>query len=330
MAALERVPGVVAATPVMAPPLTGSGGFDVVPALEGRDAAEGPEGQVPYLNFELTLPGYFETLGLPVRRGRLTTAEDRAGAPPSVVVNESAARALWPGKEALGRRLVVPFPGYQETHWTVVGVVADARYRAFPEVRPSLYVPLLQMPAIAPRWVAVRTAGEGAPGDLLGLVAAAFAEVDPSVRVVGGTTVGERMAAPLARPRLALAVLGALAAIVLLLAAVGTYGAVAASVRGRTLEMGVRMACGATAGDVGGLILREALALAAAGVIAGAAAAVASGRFVESLLYGVGARDPRALAVAAAVVLATTLAACLAPAWRAARTDPREALNSEG
>jgi putative ABC transport system permease protein len=186
------------------------------------------------------------------------------------------------------------------------------------------------MPAIAPRWVAVRTAGEGAPGDLLGLVAAAFAEVDPSVRVVGGTTVGERMAAPLARPRLALAVLGALAAIVLLLAAVGTYGAVAASVRGRTLEMGVRMACGATAGDVGGLILREALALAAAGVIAGAAAAVACGRFVESLLYGVGARDPRALAVAAAVVLATTLAACLAPAWRAARTDPREALKSEG
>jgi putative ABC transport system permease protein len=322
MERIEREPGIVAVTPVLSQPLIGNGGFDLVPTLVG----DPPAGPLPYLNFELTLPGYFETLGLRVVRGRATDETDVRSTLPAVVINEEAAGTLWPGEDALGRQLVLPFPGYEETVWTVVGIAADARYRSYLTIRPSLYVPLRQMPIIAPRWIVVRT---DRAIDLARAVGVAFGEADPGTRVVGVTSVPERMALPLARPRFALAVLSVIAGIILVLAAVGAYGVMAAGVRGRQRELGVRMACGAAPADVGRLILREGLLLATTGIIVGGLASVATGRWVEWLLFGVRATDPLVLAAAAAVVLATAVAACTSPALRAARTDPLTVLRAD-
>jgi ABC-type antimicrobial peptide transport system permease subunit len=165
--------------------------------------------------------------------------------------------------------------------------------------------------------------------ELLPLVAAAFAAEDPSVRVVSATSVGSTLDVPLARPRLSLAVLGAFGVVVLLLAGVGVYGVMAASVRSRFGEMGVRMACGATPTSVGTLILRQGMAFAALGIFAGVAAALASGRLLEGLLFGVSPADGPSLAAACVLVLAVAAAACVPPALRAARTDPVRVLREE-
>lgn len=312
---LEREPGITSATSVLSQPLVGNGGFDLVPTLVG----DPPPGPLPYLNFELTMPGYFETLGQRMVRGRATDRTDVAGGLPAVVINEEAARVLWPGMDALGRQMRLPFPGYEEMDWTVVGITADTRYRSFLTIRPSLYVPLRQMPIMAPRWIVVRTNRDV---DVAAAVGAAFGEVDPGVRVVGATSVPDRMALPLARPRFALAVLSAIAGIILLLAAVGAYGVMSAGVRSRLRELGVRMVCGATPLDTGRLILREGLVLTAAGAGIGILASLATGRYLDTLLFDVRSTDPVAIVGATLIVLGTALAACLLPALRAARTDP--------
>jgi predicted permease len=324
MASLERERGVVAATPVLVPPLVVNGGYDFVPTLEGDVS---PDRSLPYLNFETVLPGYFETLRLPILRGRAIVESDVGGSQHVAIVNETAARALWPGEDPIGKQMIMPWPGYEDVVWMVVGLAADARYRALLEVRPSVYVPLRQMTLFAARWIAVRTAS---PVDLAGAVQSAFAPVDPAVRVVGATAVQERLAEPLARPRFALTVLGVIAAIIVLLAAVGAYGVMAAGVRGRTRELGVRMACGASPASVGGLVLREAVLMAGAGAVIGAAAALATGRFVESLLFGVQPNDPLVLTTAALIVISTAFVACVSPAVRAARTDPLTVLRADG
>lgn len=325
-AALDRLaasPGIVSATLAVAPPLVGRGGFDVVPDLEADDPDDRSR---PYFNLEFTLPGFYDTLRLPAVQGRAPSAADAAGAAPVVVVNETAARLLWPGESPVGQRLRLPFPGFERHDWTVVGVVADARYRELLEVRPSLYVPLRQLPIVAPRWVVVRSAG---PLDPRAAVTAAFTAVDPSVRVLGASSVERHLAAPLARPRLALAVLACIAGLVLVLAAVGAYGVVAADVRSRYRELGIRTACGARPRDLAGLVLRRGLLPVAVGAVIGTVATLASGRFVAALLYGVGPADPVALTAAAAIVLAATTGACVEPALRAARVDPAALLRDD-
>jgi predicted permease len=321
---LMRERGITAATPVIVPPLVVNGGYDFVPTVEGTVS---PDRSLPYVNFETVMPEYFETLRLPIVRGRPTSDADVAGSQTVVVVNEAAAHALWPGEDPIGKRIEMPWPGYADIMWTVVGVAADARYRALLDVRPSVYVPLRQMTLFAARWIAVRTA---APVDLMSVVRDAFATADPGVRVVGVTSVPERLSTPLARPRFALTILGAIAAIILLLAAVGAYGVMAAGVRGRTRELGVRMACGATPMNVGRLVIAEGIVMAALGTTIGIVAALATGRFVQTLLFGVRAHDPIVLIAAAAIVLATAVAACVSPALRAARTDPLSVLRSDG
>ncbi len=323
-AELLREPAVIAASAVLVPPLVTNGGYDFVPTLEGDVS---PDRSLPYLNFETVMPGYFETLRLPIVRGRAIEEGDVAGTQPVVIVNEAAARALWPGEDPIGKRMVMPWPGYRDLTWTVVGVAADARYRALLDVRPSVYAPLRQMTLFAARWIAVRTA---APVDLPGVVRRAFANVDPTVRVVGASSVPYRLSAPLARPSFALTVLGVIAAAILVLAAVGAYGVVAAGVRGRSREIGVRMACGATPANVGRLVLREAVTMAGTGAAIGLAGAIATGRFIDSLLFGVEPSDPVALVLATIIVITTAVFACLSPALTAARTDPLAVLRSDG
>jgi predicted permease len=321
---VEAHPAVQAATPVLAPPLVGGGGYDAVVQLEGQSREDMRSN--PYLNWEIVLPGYFGTMDVSLVAGRELTARDGPGDPLVVVVNEATARALWPGVDAVGKRVGAFGSAEAQVWWTVVGVVADMRYRELLEPRPSIYFPFQQRPIVAPGQLIVRTSGLV---DLLPVVSAALTEAAPDFRVVSASSLQRRIASPLARPRLSLVVLGALGMLVLLLSAVGVYGVIAASVRARVREMGVRLACGASPAAVAGLVLRQGVGMATVGVAAGLVASLATGRLLGALLFGVEPSDPVSLLGASALVLLVAAAATTAPALRAALTDPARALRED-
>jgi ABC-type antimicrobial peptide transport system permease subunit len=239
------------------------------------------------------------------------------------VVNEAAARLLWPGAEALGEAIVA----FGDEPWTVVGVATDARYQAFVETRPVAYFPNRQVTTFPPAHLLIRV--DGPADDLLPSVRAAMAEADPAIRVMGASSLADRLRAPLARPRFAAVIVGLVALTTLLLGAIGVYGVMAASVRARSREVGVRMACGAAPGSVRSLILRQSAAAASIGCALGAAAVVPGGAWLESLLFGVAPSDPGSLAAGVALVLAAALVASWIPARRAAGLDPVLALRAE-
>jgi predicted permease len=320
---LTRHSAIEAVTPMLGPPMIGDRGWMFVPRLEGQTQDEAIDAN-PMPNWEIVQPEYFQTLGLPVRRGRPLTPGDVAGAEQVVVVNEAAARALWPGEEPLGRRLGAFGQFADDEWWTVVGIAADARYQSFLETRPVVYFPLRQIAHFPLSHLALRVSGP--VPDLLTRVRDAVAAEDASLRVKSASSLRAHLDAPLARPRFAVLILGVLAATTLLLAGIGVYGVMAAAVRSRTPEMGVRMACGASPGQVRGRLLGRGLLFAGLGALFGALAVLPGAALLESLLFGVAPSDPWSLAGGVALVLVVALAACWMPAERAARLDPARVL----
>ncbi len=313
---IEATPGVRAATPLLTPPLSGRSGFDVVPTLEAADH-DGTT-PLPYLNLEVASVGHFGALGMTVLAGRTIREDDREGAPPVAVVNVRTAETLWPGRDPIGRRIRLPFPGFEETWFTVVGVVGDSRYRSLTEVRPSIYVPPRQLTVFAPRYVGVRAD----PDVPLAAAVRRALQHAPDLRFVSVTGASERMAGPLERPRFAAAALSATAILILVLATLGVYGVTAAGVGARQREMGIRLAIGGRPADVGRLVVLETLAVVGIGVAAGLAAATVTGRLASGLLYGVTPVDAVSYGFAIATVLGAALLASVPPALRAAATDP--------
>jgi putative ABC transport system permease protein len=327
--ALERVravPGVAAATLVTTRPFSGTGGWDV-PFYTGE--GQGPEQGAgnPMLNLELAGPDFFSTLGVPLLRGRGFTEQDRGDAPLVAVINESTARATWPGEDPIGKRIKFgPLDG--PAPWqTVVGVVADARYRDLVTPRASLYLPVRQFGGPVPMGIALRTSTDGTA--LVPAVREALREVDPALVLGNARTLDQLLAAPLARPRFSATLLGLFAGIALVLAAVGIYGVMATFVRQRTRDIGVRMALGARAGDVVRLVLRQGLGMAGAGAAIGLLAALLGTRALASILFEVRPTDPATLLGVAGLLLAVALLASYLPARRAARVDPIVALRAE-
>lgn len=323
---IETHPSVEAATAILAPPLAGPAAWAFTPRLEGQTAEEARESN-PFVNIEVVEPDYFRTLGLPVLRGRGFEPSDTRRSRPVAVVNEAAERLLWPTGGAPGRRLVAAFPGFEDRWWTVVGVAADGRYQDLLETRPVVYFPHRQLAAFGPRFLLVRVVGD--PSFLAPWVRDAVRAVDASVRVRGSAPLGDRLEEPLARPRFGAVVLGVLAGVTLLLAAVGVYGVLAASVRSSTAEMGVRLACGATPVRVARTVLGRGMGMALAGAAVGAVTVLPGARAVDSLLFGVSSGDPWSLAGSAGLVIAVSLVSCWFPSARAARLDPARVLRSE-
>jgi len=287
--------------------------------IEGREQGSG---EVLSAAMRACDAGYFETLGIPVLAGETLTEEEVEDQARVVVINRSLARAYWGEEDPLGQRIL-----FQESTepLEVVGVVGDVR-QAGPErePRPTLYVPLLGSPSMA---FAVRT--ELDPNLLVESVRREIAAIDPGQPIHAVSTL-ERMAADwVARPRFHTALMSAFAALALLLAALGVYGVLAFSVSRRTREMGVRMALGARRGDVLGLVVGQGMRLVGVGLLLGVAAALVLGRFLESLLFEVGPRDPLSLAGTVAILLAVALLAILVPARRATRVDPVTALRHD-
>ena len=269
-------------------------------------------------------------MSMPLRRGRAFTDQDRAGSLPVAIVSEATVRRLWPGQDAIGKRLKFGLPDTMHEPWlTVVGIVGDTRYRELSVAPASIYIPFRQTdsPGQQPSYVAVRSSGPA--GAVIRAVHAAAHELDPTVLVAEGDPFTRFLDAPLARPRFDTLLLSGFSLIALVLAAVGLYGTMAAFVGQRTHEIGVRVAIGAQARDVHQLVLSQGLRLAVIGVAIGALGAVATGRALAGMLYEVSPTDPLTLFAGAMLLLVVATVASAVPARRATKVDPMVALRYE-
>jgi putative ABC transport system permease protein len=280
---------------------------------------------------------FFRTSGTPLLRGRVFSDRDGTAAPPAVIVNAEAARRYWPGLNPLGRRLGVNYTGPGRTGKAaprlreVVGVVADIKQGALDSpAQPAVYLPYLQdetMHDMAALNLFVRSAAD--PLALAASLGARIHAIRPDQPVENLRTMQEVVAQSLAVRRYSLALLGAFAAVTLLLAGLGVHGVATYVTAQRTRELGLRMALGATRTRVLREVLGQGLALAAAGVAIGAAIALPVTHALTQLLFEVSPLDPGSFAAAALLLAAISLGACFLPAWRASHLDPARALKSD-
>jgi predicted permease len=296
-----------------------NGGLSRTVFPEGVDPNDRRNGRLTPLN--QVGPGYFETVGIPILRGRALAETDRANAPMVAVVNETMARRLWPDQEAVGKR----FRCFgQDWIIEVVGVARDAKYVTIGEdPQAFFYLPLAQHPSPAVT-LHVRTGGD--PGAVLGSVRAQVQSLDARMPITNVITIRQLFDQALWAPRMSASLLAAFGALALVLAAIGVHGVVSYSVAERTQEFGIRMAMGARPSDMLRMVMRQTLVTASVGAAFALVVAYAATRGLGNLLIGVGAGDPVTFGGTLAVILAAALAASAWPAWRASRIDPLVAL----
>ncbi|HEV8263564.1 MAG TPA: ADOP family duplicated permease [Gemmatimonadales bacterium] len=318
---VRAIPGVRAVSPVVAAPFAGPGGWDGKFAAEGQSAERAAAN--PMLNMEVVTPEYFATLDIPVRRGRVFTDADREGAPPVVVVSESVAQLYWGTDDPIGKRLRIG--ENLERAVTVVGVVSDTRYRDLREARASVYFPLRQpFFPFEPVTLAIRTTGP--PAKLVPTIRRVIVEAEPGVALVDAAPFAAFLAGPLAQPRLNALLLTVFAGAAALLAAIGLFGAMATMVRQRTRELGVRLALGASPGDLRRLVMRRGLTIAGVGSVVGLLGALLTNRLLAAMLYEVTPTDLATLAAVTGLLVGVAALATLIPARATTRIDPVSAL----
>ncbi|MEJ2677575.1 MAG: ABC transporter permease [Gemmatimonadota bacterium] len=273
-------------------------------------------------------PGYFAAMGIPVREGRDVQATDRPAAPPVMVINETMAKTLFPGEDPLGRQVAIDAgedPGGMR--FEVVGVVGDVYVSGLADgPQMVMYFPYEQRPQYTMR-LAARTAGP--PSALVRQLRLALKEMDPDIPLADPRTMDDVLAGSVSSPRTTAAALTGFAGVALFLAALGLYGVLAYYVARRSHEIGVRVALGARARNVFGLVLGQGFALVGIGLLLGIGAAVVGSRFLQQFLFQVEPRDPVTFVGVPLFFAAVALAACLIPAWRAWRVDPVEAFRAE-
>lgn len=325
VAQLEAAPGIEGATPVNTPPFAGTGGWDAPEfTAEGQSATRAATN--PSLNLESIHPNYFSTFEVTLARGRGFTEADRQGAAAVAVVSEDVAAHTWPGEDPIGKRIKLGGLDSTDPWRTVVGVARPTRYRELAAPRATLYLPAEQFIAAAEMLV-LRTAS---PLTLVtGLVRERVRAVDPDVQVTYVAPFRDLLRGPLARPRFNAVLVGVFGVAALLLAGIGLYAVMAASVRQRYTEIAVRVALGATASDVRGLVLWEGLRLAGLGAAIGLGGAALGTRLLRGLLFGVHPLDPAAMLAAGLLLLGASALATCVPARQAARVDPVALLRAD-
>ena len=283
--------------------------------------------QLPEVHAVVATSGFFDALRIPLRGGRLFTADDRAGTAPVALVNDAFVRRFFPGENPLGRRITLGISRAPRTEREIIGVVADVRRQALhQEARPAVYVPHPQAPTGATGFV-IRTRDD--PERVMESVRQVFAGLNASMPLSDVTTLDRLVGDSLRERRFLLFLIGGFALAGLGLAATGIFGVMSYITGERTREIGVRMAFGADRSRVLGMVLRDGSRLAGAGIVAGLAGAVLTTRLLTGMLYGVRALDPVTFVAGALVLLAAGLAATWIPARRAARLDPMDALRAE-
>jgi putative ABC transport system permease protein len=285
-----------------------------------------PDGQDSFpADWNAVSPGYFKTLKMRLVSGRDFTAQDSAGAPGAIIINEAMARSVWHTTDVLGRQFESDAIGNATKTLTVVGIAPDAQVDTLgADVRPFVYVPVAQ------RYVSrLSLLVKSSRGGVIPAVRALVREMDPNLPVTTALPLEQVTALTLIPQRVAGAVAASLGVVVLLLAAIGIYGVTSYSVDRRTREIGIRMALGANRATVLRLVIRQGVVLTAIGVTLGLAAGAAGAQVLRSLLFGVSALDPLAFGGAALLFGVVSLAASYLPARRATRVDPMIALRAE-
>ncbi|HZT60330.1 MAG TPA: ABC transporter permease [Pyrinomonadaceae bacterium] len=288
-----------------------------------------PPGAEAEANDTVVSPGYFEAMKIPLREGRMFSAQDGPNAPRVMLVSEALARKYFAGQNPVGQRLVIDYDApLGNVTYEIVGVVGDARRASLEAAaEPEFYVLNEQLPQRRLNLV-VRTSAAN-PASMAAALRGAVAELDKEQTVWQTRTLDQLVSASVAARRFNMALLGVFAAVALALAALGIYGVMAYTVTRRTHEVGVRMALGASRGDVLRLIVGQGMALALAGVAVGLAAAFAVTRVLAGLLYGVTTTDPLTYACLALLLAAIAFVSCYLPARRATKVDPGVALRYE-
>jgi putative ABC transport system permease protein len=318
---LRATPGIDAASLARSAPVQSAGmRVSVEP-----DGYVKKAGELVVSDYNVVTPGHFAALGVSLLRGRDFAATDQAGSPLVAVVNQAAAERWWPGQDPIGKRLGDMGPATAPV--TVVGVVANAKLRELRESpEPIIYASFAQFPL--PRMTFV-VRSHLSPREATSSLRAAVARVDPELPLFRVRTLEEQLQASLARERLLAGLFMGFGALALALAWAGLYGLVSFVTTARTREIGVRMALGAGARDVLGLVLGQSLRLAAAGLALGLVAAVALARLLTGVLYQVTPLDAPTLAAVAFLLLAAAAAAGQLPARRAMRIEPATALRHD-
>ena len=336
---IRGLPGVISVGGINHLPLAGDQ-WDRGFVIEGRPQPRPGEG--PGAVYRIVMPGYFETMRLPLRRGRAIADRDEARAPAVVVINERAAHAYWPGEDPIGKRIAIG--GGEQSgppNWlTVIGVVADAKQMDWAqEPDPEVYLAALQHrdflgesgDPIAPHmtYITLVARTSGNPADLASDIKRAVWSFDRNLPVSAVLTMERVVADATAQPRFEVLLLGVFAAIALLLAAVGIYGVMNYAVSRRTREIGIRMSLGASRTAVLRMVVQQAAVQALAGSVAGLVGALLLGRLMANMLYGVRPTDPVTFGAVAMVLAFAALFATYVPARKASRIEPMVALRNE-
>jgi len=324
---LEHAPGVQSAALVTEPPLSGqhlSHNF----IIAGRPPI--PVGSEPDVDTNLVSPSYFETLKIPILKGRVFTPEDRAGAPPVAIINLSMAKQFWGSEDPIGARVAYARSS-QRTWMNVVGVVADVRASGLDQPdEPTIYTPIFQKQEEWRRWATIGIRSSGIPPlELAPLLKKQVWRLDDQLPLVQIQPLSYFLEESLAERRFNTFLLGVLASVSLALAMVGIYGVISYTVAQRTREFGIRMALGAVTSDLLGIVLIAALKLIVAGAATGLVAALLLTRVLSGMLFGISSRDPLTFLSITLLLLTVALAAALVPALRASSVDPVVALRHE-
>ncbi len=324
LARIQALPGVVAAGAIMPLPLSGNG-------WQGSFYVEGTPppkpGQAPSSDYHMVTPGYFPAMGPPLLRGRLFTVADNRIAPRVAIVSRSFAQRYWPGRDPVGKRIKFGGSNSKQPWITIVGEVANTKqYGLDKKSKTELYVPAAQRPN-GDMTLVVRTRADASA--LTSAVRDAVAAVDSQQPIFNVRTMQSYLDQNVSGQRISAMLLGLFAALGLVLAAVGIYGVIAYTVSLRTHEFGIRMALGASQGEVLRMVLGSGARLALVGIVVGVGLGLGLMRLVSSLLYGVKASNPLIYLLAVLVLGAVALVACYVPARRATKVDPATALRYE-
>jgi predicted permease len=323
VAELRALPGVTGAA-ISEVPLLGGSRWSTNITVEGY--TPGKDEPNPWL--ASIGPGLFSTVGIRLREGREFTTADVAGAPKVAIVNEAFERHYFGGKSGLGRRMAIGGGDDVKPDMEIVGVVRDSRYASVKEdTRPLFYAPLPQRETMNSFFVYVRTALPEA--SMISQIRRTMAGIDRNLPLDPLRTMQQQAERSTHVERVIVKLSATFAVLATLLAIVGLYGVMAYSVASRTREIGIRMAFGASQGPIQGMVLGEAAKVLLVGTALGLAAAFWLTRYVESLLFGIGAGDPPVYVSATVAILAAGLMAALMPARRAARVDPMTCLRYE-